>query len=78
MSFFIQSKVYLIPLGMEYNIIQMTTTASFHSMDSLDLIFDDSLAQIRLYFSDYTFNVVLQTINCLWFVGIAQSLHITP
>ena len=44
MSFFIQCKVYLILLGMEYNIIQMSTaTASFHSMDSLDPIFDDSL-----------------------------------
>ena len=43
MSFFIQYKVYLIPLGIEYNIIQMTATASFHRIDSLDLIFDDSL-----------------------------------
>ena len=43
MSSFIQCKAYLIPLGMEYNIIEMTATASFHSMDSLEPIFDDSL-----------------------------------
>ena len=59
MSFFIQCKVYLIPLGMEYNIIQMSTaTVSFHSMDSLDPIFDDSLTQIRLYFSDITRSIL--------------------
>ena len=37
MSFFIQCKVYLIPLGMEYNIIQMTVTASFHSMTQFSM-----------------------------------------
>ena len=43
MSFFIQCKVYLMRLDMEYNIIQMIGTASFHSMDSLEPIFDHSL-----------------------------------
>ena len=43
MSFFIQCKVYLIGLGMEDNIIQMTGTASFHSMNFLEPIFDESL-----------------------------------
>ena len=43
MSFFIQCKVYLMRLDMEYNIIQMIGTTSFHSMNSLEPIFDDSL-----------------------------------
>ena len=67
-----------MPLFMEYNIVQMSTAASYGGTDPSSPIFNDSAAQIRLNLSDGVGYVDFKGIGRLRLIGIDLRLQETP
>ena len=69
-NIFYYLKVQSFRLMMKYNFIQMAASASHAVANTIGPIFEQIFDFMQLYFSNGCTNVVLQSVNCLWFVGI--------
>ena len=73
-SFFIWN----IRLIMENNFIQMAASAGHTVAYTIDPIFKHIIDCVQLYFTNDFTNIVLESVNCIWFVGAALIFDGSP
>ena len=78
MKFFYCLKEYSNTLCMENNIVQMATSASLGGAHTRSPVFNDSGAQIGLYFIDGVAYVDFEVISVSWLVCVDLRFKKTP
>lgn len=71
-------KVQSFRLIMENNFIQMAASAGHAVAYTIGPIFKHIIDCVQLYFTNDFTNIVLQSVNCLWLVGVTLILDETP
>ena len=71
-------KVQSFRLIMENNFIQMSALAGHAVAYTIGSIFKHIIDFVQLYFTNGFTNIVLQSVNCLWLVGVTLIFDGTP
>ena len=63
---------------MENNFIQMAASAGHVVAYKIGPIFKHNIDCVQLYFTNGFMNIVLQSVNCLWLIGVTLIFDGTP